>query len=66
MHEQKLLDNLDGWHGSELSLIIAGNWQYYRAKVVPCTGRAGSTGQYRIGFGVCWSVCLVHLVDCIC
>lgn len=34
MHEQKLLDNLDHWHGAELSLIIAGNWQYYRSKVL--------------------------------
>uniref|UniRef100_A0A1D2A4G6 DNA topoisomerase 6 subunit B n=1 Tax=Auxenochlorella protothecoides TaxID=3075 RepID=A0A1D2A4G6_AUXPR len=34
VHEQKLLDNLDHWHGAELSLIIAGNWQYYRSKVL--------------------------------
>ncbi|KAI3432870.1 hypothetical protein D9Q98_010453 [Chlorella vulgaris] len=34
VHEQKLLDNSDGWHGAELSVIIAGNWQYYRAKVL--------------------------------
>ena len=33
MHESKLLDNPDGWHGAELSVIIAGNWAYYRAKV---------------------------------
>lgn len=34
VHEQKLLDNADGWHGAELSVVIAGNWQYYRAKVL--------------------------------
>lgn len=34
VHEQKLLDNPDHWHGAELSLIIAGNWQYYRSKVL--------------------------------
>ena len=34
VHEQRLLDNPDGWHGAELSVIIAGNWQYYRAKVL--------------------------------
>ena len=34
VHVSKLLDNPDGWHGAELSLIIAGNWQYYRAKVL--------------------------------
>lgn len=34
MHTQKLLDNPDSWHGSELSVVIAGNWQYYRAKVL--------------------------------
>ncbi|EFN52240.1 hypothetical protein CHLNCDRAFT_26891 [Chlorella variabilis] len=33
VHEQKLLDNGEGWHGAELSVVIAGNWQYYRAKV---------------------------------
>lgn len=33
VHESKLLDNSDGWHGAELSVVIAGNWQYYRAKV---------------------------------
>jgi DNA topoisomerase VI B subunit len=26
--------NPDGWHGAELSLVIAGNWQYYRPKVL--------------------------------
>lgn len=34
VHESKLLDNSDGWHGAELSVVIAGNWQYYRAKVL--------------------------------
>ena len=28
-------DNADQWHGAELSLVIAGHWQYYRAKVMP-------------------------------
>ncbi|GAB4814846.1 hypothetical protein N2152v2_001892 [Parachlorella kessleri] len=34
IHVSKLLDNPGGWHGAELSVIIAGNWQYYRAKVL--------------------------------
>ncbi|KAI7846328.1 hypothetical protein COHA_000165 [Chlorella ohadii] len=34
VHESKLLDNPDGWHGAELSVVIAGSWTYYRAKVV--------------------------------
>lgn len=34
VHASKLLDNPDGWHGAELSVVIAGNWQYYRAKVM--------------------------------
>ena len=29
-------DNGDRWHGAQLSLIIAGHWQYYRAKVPAC------------------------------
>jgi hypothetical protein len=27
-------DNSDGWHGSKVSVIIAGNWPYYRAKLL--------------------------------
>ena len=34
IHEVKLLENGDGWRGAELSVIIAGNWQYYRPKVM--------------------------------
>ncbi|PRW61315.1 DNA topoisomerase 6 subunit B [Chlorella sorokiniana] len=34
VHESKLLDNPDGWHGAELSVVIAGSWTYYRAKVI--------------------------------
>ncbi|PSC70486.1 DNA topoisomerase 6 subunit B isoform B [Micractinium conductrix] len=34
VHEQKLLDNPGGWHGAELSVVIAGNWTYYRAKAL--------------------------------
>ena len=30
----EMRDNEDQWHGAELSLIIAGNWQYYRAKIL--------------------------------
>ena len=29
-------DNGGRWHGAQLSLIIAGHWQYYRAKVATC------------------------------
>lgn len=34
VHESKQLSNEDGWHGAELSVIISGHWQYYRAKVL--------------------------------
>lgn len=34
IHKQALLDNPDSWHGTELSVTIAGNWPYYRAKVL--------------------------------
>lgn len=34
VHVSKFLENKDSWHGSELSVVIAGNWQYYRAKVL--------------------------------
>lgn len=34
VHASKLLDNPDGWHGAELSVIISGHWQYYRSKVL--------------------------------
>lgn len=26
--------NPEGWHGAEVSVTIAGNWQYYRAKIL--------------------------------
>lgn len=34
VHEERLLDNPEGWHGAELSVTIAGNWQYYRNKIL--------------------------------
>ncbi|KAK9809996.1 hypothetical protein WJX72_003097 [[Myrmecia] bisecta] len=34
VHWVKQPDNPDKWHGAELSVIIAGNWQYYRAKII--------------------------------
>lgn len=34
VHTSKMLENADGWHGAELSVTIAGNWQYYRAKIL--------------------------------
>lgn len=34
VHASKLLDNPEGWRGAELSVVIAGNWQYYRPKVL--------------------------------
>ena len=37
VHKVEMRDNQDRWHGAQLSLIIAGHWQYYRAKVVACT-----------------------------
>ena len=33
VHACELLPNPGGWHGAELSLVIAGNWTYYRPKV---------------------------------
>lgn len=29
-----MVDNPDRWHGSELSVTILGNWQYYRSKII--------------------------------
>lgn len=34
IHEEKLLENPERWHGAELSVIIEGNWSYYRAKIL--------------------------------
>ena len=34
VHFAKMDPNLGGWRGTELSVTILGNWQYYRAKVV--------------------------------
>jgi len=34
VHKAEMRDNGDRWHGAQLSLIIAGHWQYYRAKVL--------------------------------
>lgn len=34
IHASKLLNNPTRWHGSELSVVIAGHWQYYRAKIL--------------------------------
>ena len=34
VHEAKMVDNPDRWHGSELSVTILGNWQYYRSKII--------------------------------
>ncbi|KAK9847694.1 hypothetical protein WJX84_000913 [Apatococcus fuscideae] len=34
VHQSKMVDNPDRWHGSELSVTILGNWQYYRAKIM--------------------------------
>ena len=34
VHMSKVMDNSDRWHGSELTVVIAGNWQYYRSKVL--------------------------------
>jgi len=33
VHKVEMRDNGERWHGAQLSLIIAGHWQYYRAKV---------------------------------
>ena len=33
VHKAEELANPKGWHGSELSVTILGNWQYYRAKI---------------------------------
>ena len=33
VHFAKMEPNPGGWRGSELSVTILGNWQYYRAKV---------------------------------
>ena len=62
MHEQRLLDNPDGWHGAELSVIIAGNWQYYRAKVLKYLQQIAVITPYsQVRFCVCvvivWLVC---------
>lgn len=34
VHREAQLPNPDGWHGAQLSLIIEGNWQYYRPKIL--------------------------------
>ena len=34
VHKVEMRDNVERWHGAQLSLIIAGHWQYYRAKVL--------------------------------
>ena len=34
VHEERLLPNPDRWHGAELSVVIEGNWQYYRSKIL--------------------------------
>jgi DNA topoisomerase-6 subunit B len=34
VHVEKRMENADRWHGAELSVVIAGNWQYYRSKVL--------------------------------
>jgi len=51
VHVAKLLDNLDGWRGAELSVIIAGNWQYYRSKVLKYLQQIAVITPYaRFGF----------------
>jgi DNA topoisomerase-6 subunit B len=34
VHEARQTPNSKNWHGAELSLTIAGNWSFYRAKVL--------------------------------
>lgn len=34
IYKEQQLHNPEGWHGAEVSVTIAGNWQYYRAKVL--------------------------------
>lgn len=34
VHFAKMLPNPEGWRGSELSVTILGNWQFYRAKIM--------------------------------
>ncbi|KAG7673745.1 hypothetical protein Ndes2437B_g01910 [Nannochloris sp. 'desiccata'] len=51
VHVAKLLDNPDGWRGAELSVIIAGNWQYYRSKVLKYLQQIAVITPYaRFGF----------------
>lgn len=40
MHLEEQLPNPQRWRGAELSVTIAGNWQYYRAKVRCMPGKA--------------------------
>jgi hypothetical protein len=62
VHEQKLLDNSDGWHGAELSVIIAGNWQYYRAKVLKYLQQIAVITPYaQVVLQLFAAVCLAHL-----
>ena len=60
VHEERLLPNPDRWHGAELSVVIEGNWQYYRSKILKylqlvavitpyCQARGG------LGVGKAWS-----------
>lgn len=34
IYKEQQLPNPEGWHGAEVSVTIAGNWQYYRAKIL--------------------------------
>ncbi len=34
IYKEQLLPNPQGWFGAEVSVTIAGNWQYYRAKIL--------------------------------
>ena len=34
VHKSEMRDNEAGWRGSQLSLIIAGDWRYYRSKIL--------------------------------
>jgi DNA topoisomerase VI subunit B len=34
VHEERLEPNPTAWQGTELTVTILGNWQYYRAKIL--------------------------------
>jgi DNA topoisomerase VI subunit B len=57
VHEGRLLDNPHGWHGAELSVTIAGNWQYYRAKILKYLQQIAVITPYAQARAVCLRPC---------